>query len=129
MTRTSPLRAALRCLLAVVMLAAGTLAADRAAAHAATAVAEAAQPPCHRAQHVDGLALTPVSACDTICTGSAPESSYEAPVLRTDLAGPVLAVTLAAVIPLGDARPVPPLRYGHGPPPFPAYLRDRRLLI
>ena len=111
------------------MLAAGTLAADRAAAHAATAMAEAAQPPCHRAHHADGLALTPVNACDTVCAGATPESSYETPVLRDDLTGAVLAVAAPVLVPPGRAQVVPLLRYGHGPPPLPTYLRDGRLLI
>lgn len=111
------------------MLAAGTLAADRAAAHAATAMAEAAQPPCHRMHRADGLALAPVNACDTVCAGATPESSYESPVLRSDHAGAVLAVAIAADVPFGGARSVSALRYGHGPPPSPTSLRHRRLLI
>ena len=128
-TRTSPLRSLVRCLLAVAMLAAGTLSVDRAVAHTATAMAEAAQPPCHRAHHADGLALAPVNACDTVCAGATPESSYETPVLRSDLAGAVLAVAASAVVPSGRAQDAPLLRYGHGPPPLPPYLRDGRLLI
>lgn len=129
MSRTSPLRRVFSAFAVLAMMVVGTLAADRATAHAAMAAVHATQPPCHRLHQADGLALTPVNACDTVCAGSAPESSYDAVPARFDLAAP--AVTLVAVLlPPPPREPdSPALRYGHGPPPQPAYLRDRRLLI
>lgn len=119
----------LNTVVALAMLAVGTLAADRAAAHAAMAVAQATQPPCHRMPYADGLAQAPANPCDTVCAGSAPESSYDAVPPRT--APPVVSIVLApaAAIPAPVGVSTPTLYYGHGPPPLPAYLRDRRLLI
>lgn len=133
MSRTAPLRRILNTLVVLAMLVVGTLAADKAAAHIATraamAVAEAAQPPCHRMHHADGLAQTPVNPCDTICAGSAPESTYDALPLRFEPPVVSVAVAPATAAPAPAPAPAPAVHYGHGPPPLPAYLRDRRLLI
>ncbi|MBX7199973.1 MAG: hypothetical protein K1X51_11460 [Rhodospirillaceae bacterium] len=125
MSRTAPLRRILNALLMVAMLAVGTLAADRATAHAAVA---AVQPPCHRMHHADGLAQAPANPCDTVCAGSAPESSYDA--LPARIEPPVMAAVVVSTVPVAVPRatPSPAVRYGHGPP-LPAFLRDRRLLI
>lgn len=133
MARTAPLRPVLNAVFALAMLAVGTLAAGKAAAHAATtaamAVTEAAQPPCHRMPRADGLAQTPTNPCDTVCAGSAPESSYDG--LPPRFEPPVVSVALAPAAPMPAPAGIstPALYYGHGPPPLPAYLRDRRLLI
>ena len=112
------------------MLVAGTLSADRASAHAAITMEEAAQPPCHRVMHhAGGLALEPVNACDTICAGSAPESSYETPPLRSEAPLPVLAPEPMFIAPVTHGESAPAAYYGHGPPLLSFYLRNRRLLI
>lgn len=113
----------------VAMLVVGTLAADRAAAHAAMAVALAAQPPCHRMHHADGLAQAPVNPCDTVCAGATPESSYDAVPPRIEPSVTAIVFVPAAEITVPAAASAPAVHYGHGPPPLPAFLRDRRLLI
>ena len=111
------------------MLVVGTLAADKATAHAAMAMVAATQPPCHRMHQADGLALAPADPCDTVCAGSAPESSYDA--LPARIVPPAAVVT--ALLPVSPPALVAAVtfagHYGHGPPPLPLYLRDRRLLI
>jgi hypothetical protein len=132
MTRTSPLRWVLNGLMAVAMLVVGTMATDRATAHAATHAVHAVMPPCHMAAHeMDHLAPQPVNACDTICAGSAPESSYDAVPSRIDFALPMVVFAMDPVVPFTVHSNVSPAHYGHGPPPpsRPAYLRNRRLLI
>lgn len=115
----------------LTMLVVGTLAADRATAHAAVAAVaavEAAQPPCHRMHHGDGLAQAPANPCDIVCAGSAPESSYDALPPRIDT--PLMATGVVSMVPVAIPRETgsPAVYYGHGPPQ-PAFLRDRRLLI
>lgn len=129
MSRTHPLRRMLDAAVVLTMLVVGTLAADRAAAHAARAAVEAAQPPCHRTHHADGLAQAQANPCDTVCAGSAPESSYDALPLRIEPPAVAVAVAPAAEMPVPAAVSTPAVYYGHGPPPMPAFLRDRRLLI
>ena len=124
----------LRCLLALAMMVTGTLAIDRATAHAAVGGLQAA-PPCHGAAHhavhyADGLTQKPVNACDTICAGSAPESSYETLPPRIDAPMPAMVFAPQVATALIMRAAPPPARYGHGPPPpQPAYLRNGRLLI
>ncbi len=111
------------------MLVVGTLAADRATVHAAMAAVEAARPPCHRLPHADGFAQAPVNPCDTVCAGSAPESTYDALPPRIDPPATVAAFAPAFTARAPASVAAPAVYYGHGPPPLPAYLRDRRLLI
>lgn len=128
MSRTSPLRRALNAALVAVLMLVGTLAADRAAAHAAMAAAQAMQPPCHRIHH-DALAPAPVDACDTVCAGAAPETTYDAVPVRFEAPLPAVTVQASVIVPVARGVAFPAVHYGHGPPPLPAYLRDRRLLI
>ncbi len=129
MSRTHPLRRFFDIAAVMAMLVVGTLAADKATAHAAMAMVAATQPPCHRMQHADGLAQARTDPCDTVCAGSAPESSYDALPARIEPPVAVVTALLPVSPPALAAAVTLAAHYGHGPPPPPPYLRDRRLLI